>query len=238
MAQKLTILIIEDERNICDFLSTSLAMQDYRVLTAHTGGAGLSLAASQCPDVILLDLGLPDIDGLELIRQVRSWSVIPILVISARTSERDKVRALDLGADDYITKPFGSSELMARIRTAIRHSHASFPSGSNSAPQSFCCDGLTIDFDRRQVTLDGEPVHLTQIEYKIVVFLAQNNGRVVTYDTIISQVWGPFANTDNNRILRVNMANIRRKLKENPAEPQYILTEIGVGYRMKEATSL
>lgn len=235
MVQKLTILIIEDERNICDFLSTSLATQDYRVLTARTGGAGLSLAASQCPDAILLDLGLPDMDGLELIRQIRSWSAMPILVISARTGERDKVAALDMGADDYITKPFGSSELMARIRTALRHSRHSFLSENGGKPQPFCCDGLTIDFERRQITLNGEPIHLTQIEYKIVVFLAQNSGRVVTYDTIISHIWGPFANTDNNRILRVNMANIRRKLKENPAEPQYILTEIGVGYRMREA---
>ncbi|MCI8564803.1 MAG: response regulator transcription factor [Lachnospiraceae bacterium] len=235
MPQKLTVLIVEDERNICDFISTSLTMQDYRVLTAYTGKAGLSLIASQCPDVVLLDLGLPDLDGLELIRQVRSWSAVPILVISARTGERDKVAALDLGADDYITKPFGSSELMARIRTAIRHSHRL--NGADGIQQPFSYDGLTIDFDRRQVTLHGEPIHLTQIEYKIVVFLAENSGRVVTYDAIISHVWGPFASTDNNRILRVNMANIRRKLEENPAEPRYILTEIGVGYRMREGCS-
>lgn len=234
MSQKLTVLIIEDERNICDFISTSLTSQNYRALTAYTGGAGLSLIASQCPDIVLLDLGLPDMDGLELIRQVRSWSAIPILVISARTSEKEKVAALDLGADDYITKPFGSSELMARIRTAIRHSHRL--TGGAGAPPAFQCDGLVIDFDRRQVTLNGEPVHLTQIEYKIVVFLAENNGRVVTYDAIMSHVWGPYACMDNNRILRVNMANIRRKLRENPAEPRYILTEIGVGYRMRETT--
>ena len=163
MPQKLTVLIVEDERNICDFISTSLTMQDYRVLTAYTGKAGLSLIASQCPDVVLLDLGLPDLDGLELIRQVRSWSAVPILVISARTGERDKVAALDLGADDYITKPFGSSELMARIRTAIRHSHRL--NGADGIQQPFSYDGLTIDFDRRQVTLHGEPIHLTQIEY-------------------------------------------------------------------------
>ncbi len=232
MPQKLTVLIIEDERNICDFISTSLTSQDYRVLTAYTGKAGLSLIASQGPDIVLLDLGLPDLDGLELIRQVRSWSAVPILVISARTGERDKVAALDLGADDYVTKPFGSSELMARIRTAIRHSHRL--NGADGVQQPFCYDGLTIDFDRRQVTLHGEPIHLTQIEYKIVVYLAENSGRVVTYDAIISHVWGPYASTDNNRILRVNMANIRRKLEENPAEPRYILTEIGVGYRMRE----
>ena len=232
MPQKLTILIIEDERNICDFISTSLTAQNYRVLTAQTGKSGLSLIASQCPDLVLLDLGLPDLDGLNIIRQVRSWSAVPILVISARTQEKDKVTALDLGADDYITKPFGSSELLARIRTAIRHA-CRITRGLETG-LIFCCGDLSIDFAKRKVTVQGRDIHLTQIEYKIVMFLAENNGQVVTYDALMARVWGPFAESDNNRILRVNMANIRRKLEDNPAEPRYIQTEIGIGYRMTE----
>ena len=232
MPAKLTILIIEDERSICDFITASLTAQDYRVITAHTGASGLSLITSQCPDIILLDLGLPDMDGLEIIRRVRQWSPLPLLVISARTQEKDKVTALDLGADDYIVKPFGASELLARIRTALRHSQR-LATDSNDG-QTFCLEGLTIDFTRRQISKNGEPVHLTQIEYKIVVYLARNNGRVATYDALMSHVWGPYVDAGNNRILRVNMANIRRKLEDNPAEPKYILTEIGVGYRMRE----
>ncbi len=233
MKQKLNVLIIEDEKNICDFISASLTAQGCRAITAQTGASGLSLIASQCPDIILLDLGLPDMDGVEIIKKVRSWSSTPIIVISARTQENDKVTALDLGADDYITKPFGSSELLARIRTAMRHSSRMTASGSS--PQIYHCRDLAIDIDRRRVTLKGQDIHLTQIEFKIVVFLAENSGRVVTYDTIMSHVWGPYAGSDNNRILRVNMANIRRKLEANPAEPKYIFTEIGIGYRMAES---
>ena len=169
---------------------------------------------------------------MEVIRQVRSYSAIPIIVISARTQEKEKVMALDLGADDYITKPFGSSELLARIRTALRHGNRP-EGGSAMVDRPYKAKGLVIDFDRRLVTVEGEAVHLTQVEFKIVSFLARNAGRVMTYDTLISHVWGPYAD-DNNRILRVNMANIRRKLEKNPAEPQFILTEIGVGYRMAE----
>ena len=230
MQNKVTILIIEDEKNICDFMATTLKAQGYRTISTGLGREGLSLTASQCPEVILLDLGLPDIDGMEVIRQVRTYTDIPIIVISARTQEREKVMALDLGADDYITKPFGSSELFARIRTALRHSNRMT---SQAANRPYQAGGLCIDFDRRLVSVDQEPVHLTQGEFKIVSFLAHNSGRVMTYDTIISHVWGPYAD-DNNRILRVNMANIRRKLEKNPAEPQFILTEIGVGYRMME----
>ena len=169
---------------------------------------------------------------MEVIKQVRSYSAIPIIVISARTQEKEKVMALDLGADDYITKPFGSNELLARIRTALRHGNR--PAGGGAAvDRPYKAKGLVIDFDKRLVTVDGESVHLTQVEFKIVSCLARNSGRVITYDSLISHVWGPYAD-DNNRILRVNMANIRRKLEKNPAEPQFILTEIGVGYRMAE----
>lgn len=224
-----TILIIEDEENIKDFITTSLRAQNYKTVDARTAKDGIALAASLCPDVILLDLGLPDMDGTEVIKSVRAWSMMPIIVISARSRETEKVEALDLGADDYITKPFGSSELMARIRTAMRH--WAIVAGKGTPSEIFSTGGLQIDFGKRCVRVDGAEVHLTQVEYKIVALLARNAGQVMTYDAIISHVWGPYMD-DNNRILRVNMANIRRKLEKNPAEPQYINTEVGVGYRM------
>lgn len=232
MTHKLSILLVEDEKNICDFISTSLSAQDYRISTAHTGKEALPIITSQCPDLILLDLGLPDMDGMEIIRQVRTWSSVPIIVLSARTQEQEKVRALDLGADDYLTKPIGTSELLARIRTALRHSNR-LNTDSPLYKRPFHAKGLTIDFEKHQVSVDGKDVHLTQIEFKIISLLAQNSGRVMTYDTIISNIWGPYADDDNS-ILRVNMAHIRRKLEQNPAEPQYVFTEIGIGYRMIE----
>ena len=232
MTHKLSILLVEDEKNICDFISTSLSAQDYRISTAHTGKEALPIITSQCPDLILLDLGLPDMDGMEIIRQVRTWSSIPIIVLSARTQEQEKVRALDLGADDYLTKPIGTSELLARIRTALRHSNR-LNTDSPLYKRPFHAKGLTIDFEKHLVSVDGKDVHLTQIEFKIISLLAQNSGRVMTYDTIISNIWGPYADDDNS-ILRVNMAHIRRKLEQNPAEPQYVFTEIGIGYRMVE----
>ena len=232
MTHKLSILLVEDEKNICDFISTSLSAQDYRISTAHTGKEALPIITSQCPDLILLDLGLPDMDGMEIIRQVRTWSSVPIIVLSARTQEQEKVRALDLGADDYLTKPIGTSELLARIRTALRHS-TRLNTDSPLYKRPFHAKGLTIDFEKHLVSVDGKDVHLTQIEFKIISLLAQNSGRVMTYDTIISNIWGPYADDDNS-ILRVNMAHIRRKLEQNPAEPQYVFTEIGIGYRMIE----
>lgn len=232
MTHKLSILLVEDEKNICDFISTSLSAQDYRISTAHTGKEALPIITSQCPDLILLDLGLPDMDGMEIIRQVRTWSSVPIIVLSARTQEQEKVRALDLGADDYLTKPIGTSELLVRIRTALRHSNR-LNTDSPLYKRPFHAKGLTIDFEKHLVSVDGKDVHLTQIEFKIISLLAQNSGRVMTYDTIISNIWGPYADDDNS-ILRVNMAHIRRKLEQNPAEPQYVFTEIGIGYRMIE----
>ena len=232
MTHKLSILLVEDEKNICDFISTSLSAQDYRISTAHRGKEALPIITSQCPDLILLDLGLPDMDGMEIIRQVRTWSSVPIIVLSARTQEQEKVRALDLGADDYLTKPIGTSELLARIRTALRHSNR-LNTDSPLYKRPFHAKGLTIDFEKHLVSVDGKDVHLTQIEFKIISLLAQNSGRVMTYDTIISNIWGPYADDDNS-ILRVNMAHIRRKLEQNPAEPQYVFTEIGIGYRMIE----
>ncbi len=232
---KVTIVIIEDEKNICNFIESALESHDYKVMTAHNGRDGLSLINSSCPDLILLDLGLPDLDGIEIIKNVRCWSRIPIIVISARTQEHEKVAALDFGADDYITKPFGISEMMARIRTALRHGKLTVSASDGSLVQPvYRCRNLEIDFDKRLVTLGTKEIHLTQIEYKLVSLLAENSGRVLTYDYIINQIWGPYADS-NNQILRVNMAHIRRKIETNPAEPEYIYTEIGVGYRMRES---
>ena len=236
MSNKLKILVVEDEEAISNFIATTLKANDYNVIMARTGKEALSMIPSHCPDVILLDLGLPDIDGIDILQQIREWSNIPVIVVSARTEEADKVKALDMGADDYIAKPFGTSELLARIRTALRHyQYASDLKGSAAIP-IYHYDGLTIDFEKRLVTLNGQTIHLTQIEYKLVTLLAQNSGKVLTYDYIISHIWGPYAD-NNNQILRVNMAHIRRKLEVNPAEPKYIFTEIGVGYRMQESQS-
>ena len=236
MYQKLSVLIIEDEKSISDFISKTLSSNDYRIVTAANGKDGMALITSSLPDLVLLDLGLPDMDGLEIIRSTRKWSSMPIIVISARTQEKEKVIALDAGADDYITKPFGTNELLARIRTAIRHNNKIVSDGTNSN-RPYSAGKLVIDFEKRRVILDGKEIHLTRVEYKIVSLLAKNSGKVMTYDTLIDQVWGPYAD-DNNRILRVNMANIRRKIEANPGEPEYIFTELGVGYRMLEDEGL
>lgn len=227
---KFHILVVEDEKNIRAFMQTTLTSNGYAVLTARTGEEAMMMLSSHCPDLVLLDLGLPDTDGQTFIAAVRKWNQVPIIVVSARTHERDKVMALDLGADDYVTKPFGTSELLARVRAALRHA-AQRSAGQRVA--AYRCGGLTVDWEKRRVILEDRDIHLTQNEYKIVALLAQHAGKVLTYDQIIQHVWGPNAAGDN-RILRVNMANIRRKLESNPAEPRYILTEIGVGYRMAE----
>ena len=231
MMNKIKVMIIEDEDAISNFISTTLKANTYAPLVAKTAREALSMIPSHCPDLILLDLGLPDMDGIEILKKIREWSSIPVIVVSARGEESDKVEALDLGADDYISKPFGTSELLARIRTALRHSI--LPNSTAPATDVFKTKGLTIDFDKRQITVDGKDVHLTQIEFKIVSLLAKSAGRVLTYDFIITELWGPYAVKDN-QILRVNMANIRRKLEKNPASPEYIFTEVGVGYRMTD----
>lgn len=236
MVQKLSVLVIEDEKSICDFIAKTLNASDYKVVTAGSGKEGLAILTSALPDLVLLDLGLPDMDGIDIIKQTREWSSLPIIVISARVQEREKVAALDAGADDYITKPFGTDELLARIRTAIRHSNKIVDDKVNST-RPYSARGLVVDFGKRLVTVEGKEIHLTRVEYKIVSMLAQNSGKVITYSSLIEQVWGPYAD-DNNRILRVNMANIRRKIEKNPGEPEYIFTELGVGYRMIEDENL
>lgn len=232
MPNKVSILIVEDEKNISDFISTVLTANDYKTVVAGTAKEAMLIITSRCPDLIILDLGLPDMDGVDIIKQVRTWSSVPIIVASARTQEQDKVNALDLGADDYLAKPIGTSELLARIRAALRHSNK-LNTESALYKRPFKAKELIIDFEKHLVTLNGEDIHLTQIEFKIIALLARNSGRVMTYDTIISEIWGPYADDDNS-ILRVNMAHIRRKLEKNPAEPQYVFTEIGIGYRMIE----
>ena len=224
---KFKILIVEDEPTICSFIYTLLDTNGYKTYVAPTCELGKSIFTSYLPDLIILDLGLPDRDGRELIHYVRQKFMTPIIVLSARTTEADKIEALDLGANDYITKPFGTGELMARIRTSLRHSHAQTPGHVYKALD------LEIDFEKRLIRLRGEEVHLTQIEYQLLTLLAENSGRVLTYSYIMNAIWGPYMD-NNNQILRVNMANIRRKIEKNPASPEYIFTEIGVGYRMLE----
>lgn len=228
---KYKILLVEDDSRIAGYIRRILSANTYEAIIAATGQEGLSLLASHCPDLIILDLGLPDMDGMEFLKTCREWTDIPVIVVSARTHERDKVEALDGGADDYITKPFGSSELLARIRTAIRHLQMRTVSGA--ADGTVKSGDLVIDFERRIVTIADREIHLTQNEYKILSVLGRNIGKVMTYDAILRELWGPTASS-NNQALRVHMANIRRKIEDNPAEPRYVLTEVGVGYRMVE----
>lgn len=236
MENKPLILIVEDEDVICNYISTVLSANGFSFIKASKGKEAISMAASSCPDLLLLDLGLPDMDGLDVLKTVRQWTGLPVIVVSARGHERDKVEALDLGADDYITKPFGTAELLARIRTALRHSQKS--SEDTAAGSGKVATGeLEIDSSRRHVAVSGKEVHLTPIEYKIIVLLARYIGKVLTYDFIIKDIWGPYVNIPSGsemQALRVNMANIRRKIEENPGEPKYIVTEVGVGYRMIE----
>ena len=223
--------VIEDDKSIRNFMKTILEANNYEVIMAVNGAEAYSMITSQCPDVVILDLGLPDMDGMKILKSVREWSGMPILVVSARSHERDKVEALDLGADDYITKPFGTSELLARLRTAIRHARVSYLTPEGMQTGTFRSGDLVIDYDKHRVYVGEQDAGLTQNEYKIVSLLGKYAGKVLTYDFLIKEIWGPNMKNDN-RILRVNMANIRRKIEHNPAQPQYIFTEVGVGYRI------
>ena len=233
MSNKYLVVILEDEYNISSFVSAVLQANGFDTMVARNGAEAIILITSHCPDLVLLDLGLPDMDGQGIIENVRGWSNVPIIVVSARTRERDKVMALESGADDYITKPFGTSELLARIRTALRH--VQLREGEQAQRQTgvFHTGDLEVDYGKRRVYVNGEDAHLTQNEYKIVALLSKYSGRVLTYDSIIKHIWGPNAK-QGNQILRVNMANIRRKIEPSTAEPRYIMTEMGVGYRMAE----
>jgi len=224
---KQLILIVEDEKGISNFMSSILESNDYQVLKCTNGMEAISLTANRSPDLILLDLGLPDMDGVEVLAKVREWSQVPIIVVTARGNETEKVKALDLGADDYVTKPFGTLELLARIRTAIRHKQKGY---NPLETDKIRIGDLVLDIVKRKVTMKDEVIHLTPIEYRILVILMQNAGKVLTLDFISKEIWGPYTNEHN--ALRVNMANIRRKIEANPAEPKYIHTEVGVGYRI------
>ena len=229
---KYKILVIEDENSICSLIETVLEANNYQVITASSCMQGAMMFSSHIPDLVLLDLGLPDKDGLEFIKIVRHTDATPILVISARTNESDKVAALDLGANDYVTKPFGTAELLARIRAALRNrKHIEGISSLPGAP--FTLHDLIIDYDRRQVTIGGKEIRLTQTEYNILALLSVHTGKVLTYAVIIREIWGT-ADSGSTKRLQVNMANIRKKLGSKPGDNRYIINELGVGYRMSE----
>ena len=229
---KYKILIVEDDRGIANFVQTVLETNGYQVLSADRCGQGILVFASHMPDLVILDLGLPDMDGEEFIRQIRGISAVPIIVLSARTEESDKVSALDLGANDYITKPFGTAELLARVRASLRMARHQAPVSSHNG--RFVLDDMTIDYDRREVRVSGDDVHLTQTEYNILAYLSQHVGKVMTYSAIIGAVWGVM-DSGSVKKLQVNMANIRKKLGCTPGENKYFINELGVGYRMLDA---
>jgi len=222
------ILVIEDDVQIRRFLRTTLTSNGFRLLEATTAGEGLKQAGLHHPDVILLDLGLPDLDGLDVTRRLREWILTPIIVVSAREQERDKVSALDAGADDYLTKPFGTSELLARIRVALRHALRAMQGDEEPV---FAVGGLQVDLVHRQVSVDGTEVHLTPMEYKLLTTLVRYAGKVVTRHQLLREVWGPsYAGEDH--YLRVYMGQLRHKLEADPTRPRYLMTEPGVGYRL------
>lgn len=222
-----TILIIEDEIQVRKFLRASLTSNAYQVYESETASDGLAQAAARNPDLVLLDLGLPDLDGLTVTERLREWAKMPIIVISARGKEEDKIRALDAGADDYLTKPFGVGELLARIRVALRHA------ARNDVGESlFTMGTIHVDLGRRQVTKGEQEVHLTPIEYKLLTTLIKYDGRVVTHRQLLKEVWGPNA-ADQTQYLRVYMGQLRHKLEDDPSRPQFLTTEPGVGYRLK-----
>ena len=223
------VLVVEDEPQVARFLRASLGSHGFRVLEATSGAQGLVEAAARVPDLILLDLGLPDMDGVEVARRLREWSAVPILVLSARGQERDKIEALDAGADDYLTKPFGIGELLARIRVALRHAERA---GAPGAPAEFAAGEMRVDLAGRRVYFRGAPVHLTPIEYRLLAVLVKNAGRVVTQRQLLKEVWGP-SSVDQSHYLRVYMAQLRHKLEAESARPRWLITEPGVGYRLK-----
>ncbi len=222
------IVVIEDDPQIRRFLRTGLAAHEFEVHEAETGKLGLILAATRKPDLIILDLGLPDVDGLEVIRKLREWTSRPVIILSARNMETDKVAALDAGADDYLTKPFGLDELLARIRVALRH--ASRP-GQAGAGNVFTAGNLKVDQVHRRVYRDGEEVHLTPIEYRLLTTLVKHAGKVLTHRQLLVEVWGP-SYVENSHYLRIYMGCLRHKLEAEPARPKLLLTEAGTGYRL------
>jgi two-component system KDP operon response regulator KdpE len=223
------ILLIEDDPQIRRFLRASLVTQGYELIEAGTGREGLALAAAQVPEVVLLDLGLPDMEGLEVIKQLRGWSSVPIIILSARGQERDKVANLDAGADDYLTKPFGVGELLARVRVALRHAARTQSGGATVLRFG----AVELDLERRRVTRAAQEVRLTPIEFRLLACLAQHFGKVVTHRQLLREVWGP-SHVEHTHYLRIYMKQLREKLEDDPVRPRYLLTESGVGYRLVE----
>ena len=223
----ITVVLIEDDKAIRRFVQVSLESENIRVVEAEQGRRGLSLAASARPDLVIVDLGLPDIDGADLIRQLRDWSSVPVIVLSARTREEEKVAALDAGADDYLTKPFGVPELLARIRAHLRRQSR----GAVAEASKLQFGAVELDFEMRTVRRDGQPIHLTPIEYRLLVSLARHAGRVLTHRQLLQEVWGP-SRVESAHYLRIYMGHLRQKLERDPAQPEHIMTETGVGYRL------
>jgi two-component system KDP operon response regulator KdpE len=221
------VVVIEDDPQIRRFLRTGLQSHGFDTHEAETGKLGLAEAANRKPDLVILDLGLPDMDGVEVVKALREWTAMPVIVLSARATETDKVSALDAGADDYLTKPFGLSELLARIRVALRHAQASAQGGS----EVFAVANLKVDLAQRRIHVDGTEVHLTPIEYRLLTALVKHAGKVLTHRQLLNEVWGP-GYVERSHYLRVHMASLRHKLESDPARPRFLLTEAGVGYRL------
>lgn len=231
MKNNLKILIIEDDKYILNFISMSLKASEYYFVTANTASDGISLFRSHNPDIVLLDLGLPDADGIDVIKAIRENSECPIIIVSARGEEKEKILALDLGADDYVTKPFHMGELLARIRVVERKLKKEKIGLDNN--KVFECDYLKIDYEKRKVFVKDEEVHLTPIEYKLLVLMIANKGKVLTHNYILKEIWG-YAETGDSKSIRVFMASLRRKIEINTAKPRFILTEVGIGYRFAD----
>lgn len=229
MSQTSTLLVIDDEPQIRKFLRISLASQGYKVLEASSGAEGLSVAALNKPDLVVLDLGLPDMDGQQVLRDLREWSAVPVLILSVRASEGEKVQALDSGANDYVTKPFGIQEFLARVRALLRQA----PAGEQ-APSASVFGPLTVDLAFRRVLLDGVEVSLTRKEYAVLAQLARHPGRVITQQQLLKDIWGP-THIDDTHYLRIVVGHLRQKLADDPAAPRFIVTEAGVGYRLLDS---
>lgn len=230
MEKEVTILIVEDDKYIANFICMSLKQEGYHFIKASTAAEAICLCYANNPDVVILDLGLPDMDGIEVIKQIRSQSERPIIVVSARQEESEKIKALDLGADDYVVKPFHMGELLARIRVALRKSERGIGIDSE---KPFVCEYLTIDFEKRLVLIEGKEIHVTPIEYKLLKLFVANRGKVLTHNYIQHQIWGYGEGGDPNS-LRVFMAALRRKIEKDTTNPRFIITEVGVGYRFSE----
>jgi two-component system, OmpR family, KDP operon response regulator KdpE len=233
-ASRVRVLVIDDEPEIRRAVQLGLASGDFVVAWAPTGQRGLEMVAQWHPDIVLLDLSLPDMDGIEVTRTLRSWSAVPILILSVRSGDADKIAALELGADDYLTKPFSMGELLARIRVALRHAAHAATGGAGEGAR-FATGSLTLDFVRRRVLVDEREVHLTPTEYEVLKYLAMHAGQVVTHRTLLRAVWGP-AYEDEAHYLRVFIGQLRRKIEPEPGRPRYLLTEPGIGYRLRDPT--